>query len=80
MGTLAGDDVRKSVQGREALWETTVGDRRVFSTIVGSTVLMAAVTVKQKQRLSAGQLQEIAGHVRRFAEAWREGDDSSSVR
>ncbi len=80
MGTLAGDDVLKKVQGYEALWETTVGDRRVFSTIVGNTVLMAAVVAKKEQRLSAGQLQAIAGQVRRFAEAWREGDDSRSVR
>lgn len=80
MGTLAGDGFLKKLPGYESLWETPVGDRRVFSTIVGNAVLMAVVVEKKKQRLSAGKLRAIDIQVQRFAETWREEDNSDRDR
>jgi len=80
MGTLAGDDYLKKLPGYESLWETTVGDRRVFSTIVGNAVLMVVVAEKKKQRLGAGKLRAIEVQVQRFAETWREKDAGDAGR
>lgn len=80
VGTLAGDEYLKKLPGYDSLWETPVGDRRVFSTIVGNAVLMAVVVEKKKQRLSAGQLRAIDIQVQRFAEIWREGDEGDRDR
>jgi hypothetical protein len=72
MGTLAGDDALKKLPGFQLLFETTIGDKRVFSTIVGSVVLMAVVVEKKKRRLTASQLRQVDAQVKRFAEMWSE--------
>ena len=69
----------KKLPGFDALWETTVHDRRVFSTIVGSVVLMAVVAEKKKRRLKSSELRAIATQVDRFAESWREENEGGGI-
>lgn len=64
----------EKLPGYESLYETTIGDRRIFSTIAGRQVLMAVVVVKKKHRLGAKQLRQIDAQVKRFAENREEID------
>lgn len=72
-GTLAGDEYLKKLPGYDGLFETTVGDRRIFSTIVRNEVLMAVVVLKKKKRLGPSQLRQIESKVKKFAESRKGG-------
>jgi hypothetical protein len=80
MGTLAGDDSLKKLPGFDSLYETPVGNKRVFSTIEGNMVLMAVVVEKKKKRLTAGQLKPVEAQVKRFAETFSEENRDRSGR
>jgi hypothetical protein len=71
MGTLAGDEYLKKLPGYKNLFETTVGDRRIFSALDGNRVLMAVVVEKKKRRLTANQLKPIDVRVKKFAASQR---------